>query len=68
MGFNKIRQGVEEIFIIVVESPEVINGKKERERWTVMKRDLPKLLNILSAKYGFDLRKKEENKDLDWTL
>jgi hypothetical protein len=68
MGFNKIRQGVEEIFTLIIESPEIIYGKKERERWTVMKRDFPKLVDMLSVKYGFTLRKKEDNKDLDWAV
>jgi hypothetical protein len=67
MGFDKIRQGREEIFILVVESPEIINGKKERERWTVMKKDFPKLIDMIATKYGLDIgRRKQENKDLEW--
>lgn len=67
MGFDKIRQGKEEIFILVVESPEIINGKKERERWTVMKKDFPKLIDMIATKYGLDINtRKQDNKDLEW--
>ena len=67
MGFNKIRQGQEEIFILRIESPELINGKKPRESWTVMKRDFVKLLKTIDDKYGLGIFKtKLENKDLEW--
>lgn len=68
MGFDKIRQGREEIFILVVESPEIINGKKERERWTVMKKDFPRLIeNTIAPKFGLSINtKSKDNKDLEW--
>ena len=70
MGFNKIRQWIkEEIFTIIIESPELVDGKKPRERWTVTKRDFKKLLNDIDTKYGLGIwERKKDEKQLDWAL
>jgi hypothetical protein len=64
MGFNKIRLGIEEIFTLIIqdESGKVI------EKWTMLKKDFNKTLRILDNKYGLNIWKKKENKDLDWAI
>lgn len=64
MPFEKIRTGVEEIFIVVVQD----QSGKEKEKWTALKRDFHKVVRILDKKYGLNVWKKKENKDLDWAL
>ena len=64
MGFRKIQQGVEEIFIIVIQDQ---NGK-EKEKWTVMKSDFYKVVRLLSEKYGLNVFKKKDDRDLDWAM
>ena len=61
MPFTKVRPGVEEVFILVVQDQ---NGR-EKEKWTCLKRDFHKVVGILDKKYGIYIRK---NKDLDWAL
>ena len=64
MAFTKVRPGVEEVFILVVQNE---NGR-EKEKWTCLKRDFHKVVSILDKKYGLNVWKKRENKDLDWAL
>lgn len=64
MGFRKIQQGIEEIFIIVIQDQ---NGK-EKEKWTVMKSDFYKVVRLLSEKYGLNVFKKKDDRDLDWAM
>lgn len=64
MGFRRIQQGVEEIFIIVIQDQ---NGK-EKEKWTVMKSDFYKVVRLLSEKYGLNVFKKKDDRDLDWAM
>lgn len=68
MVFSKVTgNSSEEIFIVVVESPEKVNGVKPRERWTVNKKDFIKLLETLDVKYGLSIwKKKNYDKDLEW--
>jgi len=63
MGFRRIQQGVEEIFIVVVQDQ---NGK-EKEKWTIMKSDFYKVVRILNDKYGLNVFKKKD-RDLDWAM
>ena len=66
MAFEKIRLGVEEIFIIIVQDQ---NTGKEKEKWTSMKRDFHKVVRILDNKYGLNIYKaKERDKELDWAI
>lgn len=64
MGFEKIRLGKDEIFEIIVKDA---NGHKVEE-WKCMKKDFPKVINILLKKFGLKMETKEQvgNKDLDW--
>ena len=65
MSFTKIRPGIEEIFIVVVQDQ---NGR-EKEKWTALKRDFYKVVKILDNKYGLDVfKKKKKPRDLDWAL
>jgi hypothetical protein len=70
VSFDRIRLGVEEIFIIVVQDQ---NGQ-EKEKWTSMKKDFHKVVRILDNKYGLNIwgkkfdSQKERDKDLDWAL
>ena len=63
MSFNKIRMGQEELFTTVVEDQD---GRKIEE-WKVMKRDFPKVVEILFKKFGLKRKQTEnEDRDLDW--
>jgi len=62
MPFAKVRPGVEEVFILVVQDQ---NGR-EKEKWTVLKRDFHKVVKILDNKYGLNVFRKREDRDLDW--
>jgi len=64
MPFHKIQTGIEEIFIIVVQD----QSGKEKEKWTCLKRDFHKVVRILDEKYGLNIHRKRNNKDLDWAL
>lgn len=64
MGFKKIQQGVEEIFIIVVQEP----SGKVKEKWTIMKSDFYKVIRMLNEKYGLNVFKKKDDRDLDWAM
>lgn len=63
MPFDKVRPGVEEVFILVVQDQ---NGR-EKEKWTVLKRDFHKVVRILDKKYGIYVKKKRD-KDLEWAM
>ena len=61
MAFTRVKPGIEEVFIILVQDQNGI----QKEKWTVLKRDFHKVVNILDKKYGIYPKK---NKDLDWAL
>lgn len=67
MAFHKIVNGIEEIFILVIQDQ---NGR-EKEKWTCLKRDFHKVVRILNQKYGlgiYKLKEEKKEKDLDWAL
>jgi hypothetical protein len=65
MGFDRIRLGVEEIFIVIVQDQ---NTGKEKEKWTAMKKDFPRVVKILDSKYGLNIYNQKKDKDLDWAI
>lgn len=64
MAFHKIQNGIEEIFIVIVQDQ---NGK-EKEKWTAMKCDFNKVVRILNEKYGLSIFKKKDDRDLNWAI
>lgn len=69
MGFTKIRDGNEELFITIVKD-EMGN---EIDKWKVLKRDYKKVVRLLNTKYGLNLvvidkKKPKKEKDLDWAI
>lgn len=68
MGFGRVRTGVEEVFIIVVQDQDGMT----KEKWTALKKDFPKVIKILDDKYGLNVFKPKvkdkKDKDLDWAL
>lgn len=64
MTFEKIRTGIEDIFILVIQDQ---NGR-EKEKWTVMKRDFHKVIRILNKKYGLGIYSNDKDNDLEWAM
>jgi hypothetical protein len=64
MGFKRIQQGIEEIFIVVVQDP----SGSIKEKWTIMKSDFNKVVRLLNEKYGLNIYKNKKDKDLDWAM
>ena len=61
MTFSKIDyNSTDEIFDIKI----IDSSGMTLEKWKFQKKDFPRFINIISKKYGINLRKKS---DLDWT-
>ena len=65
MAFKKIKSGEEEIFELrILDQNRIKVGE-----WIIMKSDFPKVVKILSRKYGFKIYVKDDrDRDLDWAL
>lgn len=66
MKINNVRMGGEEIFNLIVKDGQ----GSTIERWTVMKRDFPKVVKIIMDKYGMSIVYGTDKKtsDLDWAI
>jgi len=63
MAFSKIDyNSADEIFEVKI----IDKTGATLERWKFQKKDFPKFANIISKKYGIDLKIKTPS-DLDWT-
>jgi len=64
MTFSKIRMGEEELFETIVYD----QYGTRLERWKCMKKDFPKVVKILTNKFGLKMviKDKKEDLDLDW--